>query len=239
MQYLLDLGFLAVFALTVFISAKRGFFATLIDLAAYVISLVAAKVFSQQLAPAVFQSAFEAPMRQKITEGLAKVGATDYAAQIEATLRSLPESLSGAMELIGINREQLIAKLTNSPLAGKNVVNSIMESVAAPVTVAVIRTVLFVVIALTLCVVLRVVCTLLDKLIKKLPAIKQINAGLGVVLGVLRGLLVVFLLALLVNVVAGFTANEQFIFAVQGSVVESAVHGFLKSISGYVTAAAA
>lgn len=235
MQYLLDLGFLAVFALTIYISAKRGFFATLIDLGAYVVSLVAAKVFSQQLAPVIFQNSFEAPLRTEITEGLAKVGVTDYAAQIEATLRSLPASVSGVMELIGINRDQLIQKLTESPLAGKNVVNSIMESVATPVATAVIRTVLFVVIAVVLSVVLRVVCTLLDKLIKKLPAIKQINAGLGVVLGVLRGLLVVFLIALLVNVVAGFTANEEFISAVQGSIVEKAVHGFLTSISGYVT----
>ncbi len=235
MQYLLDLGFLAVFGLTIFISAKRGFFASLIDLAAYVVSLVAAKVFSQQLAPAVFRSAFEAPLRTEITEGLAKVGATDYAAQIEAALRSLPASVSGVMELIGINKETLIRRLSESPLAGKNVVNSLMESVVSPVATAVIRTVLFVVIALVLSVVLRVVCTLLDKLIKKLPAIKQINAGLGVVLGVLRGLLVVFLLALLVDVVAGFTANEDFIAAAQGSFVEKAVHGFLTSISGYVT----
>ena len=61
MQYLLDLGFLAVFALTIFVSAKRGFFATLIDLAAYVVAFVAAKLFSQQLAPVIFQSSFEAP----------------------------------------------------------------------------------------------------------------------------------------------------------------------------------
>lgn len=235
MQYLLDLGFLAVFGLTIFVSAKRGFFATLIDLAAYVVSLVAAKIFSQQLAPVIFQSSFEAPLRNEITEGLAKVGVTDYAAQIEATLRSLPDSVSGLMELIGVNKEQLLQKLQSSPLAGKHVVDSIMESVAAPVATAVIRTVLFVVIAVVLCVVLRVVCTLLDKVIKKLPAIRQINTGLGVVLGVLRGALVVFLLALLVNVVAGFSGNETFIAAAQDSLVEKAVHGFLSSISGYVT----
>ena len=234
MQYLLDLGFLAVFALTVFVSAKRGFFKTLIDLGAYVISLVAAKIFSQQLAPMVFHTSFEEPLRTQIGEAIGKVGVTDYAAQIETTLRSLPESVSGMMELIGINKEQLITKLTNSPLAGKNVVNSIMDTVATPVATAVIRTVLFVVIALVLSVVLRVVCLFLDKLIKKLPAIKQVNTGLGVVLGILRGALVVFLAALLVDLIAGFVANPDFIAAVQGSIVENAVQGFLTSISGFV-----
>lgn len=234
MQYLLDLGFLAVFALTVFISAKRGFFKTLIDLAAYVISLVAAKVFSQQLAPMVFHTSFETPLRTQIGEAIGKVGVTDYTAQIETTLRSLPESVNGMMELIGINKEQLITRLSNSPLAGKNVVNSIMDTVATPVATAVIRTVLFVVIALVLSVVLRVVCLFLDKLIKKLPAIKQVNTGLGVLLGVLRGALVVFLVALLVDLIAGFVANPDFIAAVQGSIVENAVQGFLSSISGFV-----
>ncbi len=234
MNYLLDLGFLAVFALTVFISAKRGFFATLIDLAAYVVSLVAAKLFSQQLAPMLYHSAFEAPLRERVTESLGELGSVDLTTQIEATLRSLPESLSGIMELIGIHREELIEKVSSTPLSGKHVVDGLMENIASPVAIAVLRTVLFVVIALVLSVVLRVVCTLLDKLIKKLPAIRQINTGLGVVLGVLRGLLVVFLAALLVDVIAGFTANPAFMAAVQDSVVENAVQGFMTSISGYV-----
>ena len=235
MHYMLDFLFLIVFALTIFVSAKRGFFASLIDLGAFVISLVAAKVFSQSLAPLIYQSSFEAPLRDQVAASLGKVGVTDYAAQIEATLRALPDPVAGVMELLGIRKEELLEKLSNSPLAGKNMIDNIMANVVSPAAVAVIRTVLFVIIALVVCAALRAVCMALNGLIKKLPAIRQVNTGLGVVLGVLRGLLVVFLAALLLNVIAGFTANEAFIAAVQNSVVENAARGFLTSISGYIT----
>ena len=234
MQYLLDVGFLAVFALTVYISAKRGFFASLIDLGAYVISLIAAKLFSQQFAPQMYAATLEGPLREQVAASLGKVGVTDYAAQIKATLRSLPESVSGVMDLIGIDRNQLLKELSSGPLAGKNMVNNIMESVVSPVGTAVVRTLMFLVIAVVLSVVLRVVCTLLNGAIQKLPAIKQINTGLGVVLGVLRGALVVLLVALLLGVVAGVTDNKDFISLVKDSMIEKAVGGFLTSISGYV-----
>lgn len=234
MHYLLDALFLAVFAATVAVSAKRGFFASLFDLASYVVSLILAKLFSQTLAPAVFSNSFDAPLRERLTETLGSVGATDLTGQIDAAIRALPAPVSGVMQLIGINRDELLARLSQSAGAGKTLVDHLMEAVVSPVMISIIRIVLFILIAVLLSAVLRIVCRALNGVIKKLPAIRQVNAGLGFVLGVLRGALVVFLCALLLDVIAGFIGNQTLIDMVSGSVVEKSAAGFLTSISGYI-----
>ena len=63
MSIVLDVAFLAVFALVIFIAAKRGFFATLMALAAYVISLIGAKLLSTALAPMLYENYFQAQLQ--------------------------------------------------------------------------------------------------------------------------------------------------------------------------------
>ena len=236
MSILLDVAFLAIFALVVFFAAKKGFFATLMALAAYVASLIGAKLLSTALAPQIYENYFADQLRETVATQLTDVGVTDYAAQIESTIRSIPEFVGGIMETLGISKEQILTQLQNSPLQGKRMIDNIMTNFVSPVTTAVIRTVLFVVIALLLSVLLRIVASLLNKLIKKLPAIKQINTSLGVVLGVIRGAIVVVLVALCLDVVAGFVGNPTLTDMVRHSYVETAISGFFNSISGYVTA---
>lgn len=236
MTYIVDLVFAAVFIITIISAARKGFFGTLFDLAAYVVSFVGAKLLSTNFAPGVYSNFFDASFRARIEAGLGDVAKTDYSAQIESTLKAIPNAISGIMEMIGISKDQLIEKVSNANISGKNLVDTIMNSVVSPVTTAIIRTVLFVAIAMLLSMVLRIVVKSLNKIIKKLPAIRQVNTGLGVVLGALKGALVVFLLALLTSVIAGFTSNEAFIESVNGSFVENTVRGFLNSISGYIAA---
>ena len=232
MSYLLDLCFVAVFALSVFIAAKKGFFATLLDLAAYVLSMIGAKLLSSQLAMPVYTAIVQPPLRERI----GSAAGADIGAQVAAAIQAIPDSISGVMQLLGISKESLLEKVSGMDLTGKHAIDRLMEAAVDPIASAVVRTALFVIIAFVLCAVLKVVFRLLNRLIKELPAIKQINTGLGVVLGVLRGAVVVFLLALTLGLLCGLTSNEKLIEIVRHSYVEKWVSGFLDSISGYVAA---
>ena len=236
MSYLLDLCFVLVLALSVVIAAKRGFFATLLDLAAYVLSMIGAKLFSAQLAPVVYQSVVQPPLRAKIVEGFGSAAGADIGAQVQAALQAIPDSIAGVMKLLGLSRESLVEKVSTMNLTGKHAIDKLMQSAVDPIATAVVRTALFVIIAFVLTAVLKVVFHLLNRVIKELPAIKQINTGLGVVLGVLRGVVLVFLLALGLGLVSGLVANDWLIEAVRHSYVEKWVSGFLDSISGFVAA---
>lgn len=233
MSYVIDLLLVAILVLTAVFAAKRGFFATLFDLAGYVISLVAAKVISSSAAPGIFSSYFASPVRERITLSLGDVAKADYASQIESVVSSIPESLTGVMQLIGVDREQLLEKLSSANLKGTDLVDGIMETVAVPVGTAILRTVLFVALSVILSFVLKIVVRLLDKVIKKLPAIRQVNSGLGFVLGVLKGIFVVIIVSLLLGVVCGLIGYEPLIKGADDSIIINVVKGLMKSISGY------
>ena len=236
MSYLLDLCFAAVLVLSVVLAAKKGFFATLLDLAAYVLSVIGAKLFSAQFAPAVYEALVQPHLRARIAQGFGSAADADLGAQVTAAIRAIPDAISGVMQILGVSKESLLQKVEALDLSGKHAIDRLMRAVVDPVGSAVVRTVLFVLIAIVLSVVLKLVFRLLNRFIKEVPAIKQINTGLGVVLGVLRGAVLVFLLALAVGLIAGLTANEKMIDVVRHSYVEKWVSGFMDSISGYVTA---
>ena len=217
-------------------TVNRGFFATLLDLAAYVLSMIGAKLFSAQLAPVVYQSVVQPPLRAKIVEGFGSAAGADIGAQVQAALQAIPDSIAGVMKLLGLSWESLVEKVSTMNLTGKHAIDKLMQSAVDPIATAVVRTALFVIIAFVLTAVLKVVFHLLNRVIKELPAIKQINTGLGVVLGVLRGVVLVFLLALGLGLVSGLVANDWLIEAVRHSYVEKWVSGFLDSISGFVAA---
>lgn len=236
MSYLLDLCFAAVLVFSVVLAAKKGFFATLLDLAAFVLSVIGAKLFSAQFAPAVYEALVQPHLRTRIAQGFGSAADADIGAQIAAAIKAIPDAISGVMQILGVSKESLLQKVETLDLSGKHAVDRLMRAVVDPIGTAVVRTALFVLIAIVLSVLLKLVFRLLNRVIKEVPAIKQINTGLGVVLGVLRGAVLVFLLALAVGLIAGLTANEKLIDVVQHSYVEKWVGGFMDSISGYVTA---
>ena len=70
MSYIIDILLVGVLVLVAVVAAKRGFFATLFDLAGYVISFVAAKIGSSTFAPKIYSQYFEQYIRERVTSSL-------------------------------------------------------------------------------------------------------------------------------------------------------------------------
>lgn len=234
MSYIVDIIIIAVFALMVFISYKKGFFKSLFDLIGTLIAIITARIFSESLAVQGFEMFIKEPAKATLTRTLGTVGTTDYGAQVEEAIASIPDSLSGVMELIGIDKQALLEQVSSSQLAQGNLVDNIMANIVTPVGTAVIQFVLFVIFAVVFTILLKIVVKLLDFIIKKLPAVKQLNSGLGILIGVLRGFLSVIILSMVLGLVVSFIGNETVIDAVNNSTIVSAVQGLISSISGAV-----
>ncbi|MGN1194412.1 MAG: CvpA family protein, partial [Acutalibacteraceae bacterium] len=202
MQYAIDAVLLAVFALSIVFAARKGFFKSLFDLAAYVIAILAARFISVAAAPTVFDQYFSPSIRQQLTDKLASSGALDYSEKIEAAINSIPDSLSGMLEMIGIDKDAISAQVSSAQLNGDNVISTLMDKVITPVGTAIIQLIIFVVLSIVLRLILQIVVRLLNNIVKKLPALKQMNSVLGGVLGAVKGLLVVVLAALVIGVIA-------------------------------------
>ncbi|MGN1419685.1 MAG: CvpA family protein [Acutalibacteraceae bacterium] len=233
MQYIIDIILVAIFAVIVFFAAKKGFFLTLFELAAYIISTVAAKVFSASFAPTVFENYFSSPIRKSIAEQIGDIADKDISKEIEASFDKIPEQLNGILQFIGIDKESIMSQVSDSDFSGKNVLDNIMDKVVSPIAVAVIQTILFIIIVVVLTFVLRLIIKLLDRFIKKLPAINRVNTGLGAALGAIKGLIVVCLLALIIGSFAGITKSQAFVESVNDSLIINATRGVFTSISGY------
>lgn len=233
MQYIVDILLVLVFGVIVAFAAKKGFFMTLFELAAYILSFVGAKVFSVSLAPVVYDNCFAATIRSAVENQLGDVSAKNAAKQIEAALEKIPEQLNAVMQLVGIDKETIMQKVSKADLSGKNVINGVMNEIVSPIATAIIQTLLFIILVFVLSLVLRLIIKLLDKFIKKLPVINTVNSGLGAFLGVIKGLIVMTILALIIGSLAGITKSETFVDSVNDSLIINSIRGIFTSISGY------
>ena len=235
MQYVIDIILVALFALIVFLAAKKGFFKTLFELVAHIVALIGAKILSSALAPVVFEKFAEPAFRNHLETSLGEVGKKDYAGQAAATIDSIPSSLDGVLAMIGIDRAEISEAISSGKYAGKNLVENLMDNVVSPVVTAVLQTVLFIVLAILLTIILRLIIRFLDKIIKKLPALKQVNTSLGVLLGIIKGIIIVVVAALLIGALSGVVGNESFVELVNKSYIIGVSQKLLDSISGYTT----
>lgn len=234
MTYIVDIIIIAVFLISVLISYKKGFFRSLFDLIGTLVSVLAARLVSASLAPQGFDMFIREPAKAALTNSLGTVGTTDYGAQVESALNSIPDSFGGIMNLIGIDKAAILEKVSASELAQGNLVDNIMENIVTPVGTAIIQFVLFVILAVAFTLVLKIAVKLLDFIIKKLPFVKSVNKGLGIVIGILRGLITVLIVSMLIGTVVSFTGNEEIIGAVNNSVIVSSVQSLMSSLSGAV-----
>ncbi len=234
MSYIVDIIIIAVFAVTVLASYKKGFFKSLFDLIGTLVAVIIARIASSSLAGTAFDMFVKEPAKLTLTNSLGSVGTTDYAAQAEEAIASIPDSLNGVMELIGIDKAALLEKISSSGFAEGNLVDNIMANVVTPVGTAVIQFVLFVIFAVVFALLIKVAVKALDFIIKKLPLIKSLNKGLGIVVGILRGLLTVVIVSMVLGVIVSFIGNETFVEAVNSSVIVKSIQGIIASLSGTV-----
>ncbi len=233
MAYIVDIVLVAVFALIILISAKKGFFRSFIDFAGSMIAVLLARSLSVTFAKNAFDSLIAPSARKLLAQNLGDVGTTDYSQQIENAINSLPEGLDGILQIMGINSQSIMDKASEGiNLNGENLVESLMNSVVTPVGTAVLQFVLFVLLAIALIFIIKVFGRLFDKIFKKLPVIKGLNKSLGAVFGVLRGLIIVVIVSMLISVLVSATGNEMLISSVENSIIVKAVSGAVTSLIG-------
>ena len=167
-----------------------------------------------------------------LAQSLGEAGSVDYVQQIENALASLPEGLGGILQIMGIDSQSLMDKLSGVNLGGDNLVESLMNSVVVPLGTAVVQFVLFVILALVMILVVKVFSKVINKIIKKLPVIKGLNKTMGAVFGILRGLIIVVIISMLLSVVVGFIGNEALVGSVENSMIINAVRETMTSFIG-------
>ncbi len=230
-MYIFDIILAVIFVLVIFSSFKKGFFRSLFDLIGSFIAFFLARLFSNQLAESFYENFIQTPARNTLTESLGTVGTTDYGAQVEQAINSIPDTYNGLMNIIGIDKQELLSQVSQSSLSNGTVVDNLMNNVVRPVGTAVVQFLLFVVLAIVFVIGIKIAVKLLDFIIKKIPVVKQLNKSLGVVVGIFRGIIVVVIISAVISLIP---ASDGLLELIEQSYIIKMSQDLISAISGAV-----
>ena len=229
MNFVIDIILILIFAVTALNGFRRGFVRSLTDLVTNLISVVAARILSAQLAPQVYSSYFEAGLTEKLTKSVGDLG-SNASQQVSAALDKIP-GISGFLSVAGVDQSSVTANVSEQiNNEGASVVDALMTNLVSPVATFVVRVVIFVLAFIVCVLVMKLISRLLDKAVK-LPVLKQANKSLGFLFGVIKGLILVAVLCAVFLLVAGFTGDGGFNQLVANSKIVGAFSSLIGTIS--------
>ena len=213
MWYILDLILIAIIAIFVFISAKRGFVRTVIEFVGYFLAIYLAFSISGVLADTIYTTAIE----PKIVESVAEKVTVSSSAGIDHVANeiwsSLPEFVQNTAENFDITSNTLKTALENNfnNTSSEQLVKNATVAVVKPIVVPLIKTILSVLLFIVLMFIVRFLAKFLNKLFS-LPLIGGLNKSLGGIIGLLKGLIFAFLFVVAILFIMSFTENGFLIF---------------------------
>ena len=227
MSYILDAIVILIILLFVFLSAKKGFVRTLIEVVGFVAALVIAFTFSNPIADVTYDKLVY-PSVIKTVENVASDGVSSATTAVDTIWQKMPQFITES-NFFGLSKENITTMVELNTLnESHKLAQSISDSFVKP-AVTKLLSVLFSVI---LVVVLLFVVKILAKFINKLftfSVVGDINKTLGGVLGLVKGAAVAVVFCLIVSLILSFTKNGFLIFtydAINSSYIFKFLMGF-------------
>ncbi|MCL1952774.1 MAG: CvpA family protein [Oscillospiraceae bacterium] len=221
---MIDLLLALLFALAVFMAARRGFFRTVLQLGAWVASIALAGALGAALAQPVYEGFFAAPARALIEQNIgAAVDSSQAAQYAQKVITELPAAVQQLAGVAGVSTEGLIDNLQEG-FTTADAAALIEQSVVAPIAVAVIRFAMCLGLFALLLLVLRLLARKLGK-VRDIPVFKQADWILGAALGIVKGVLLVLVVALALRAAAAMNDGGAFALAVEKSRIAALTEG--------------
>lgn len=225
---IVDLILIIAVAVIAIISAKKGFLLALLNIAAYVVSGVLAKLFSSPVVSYIYSNYFSEKILLKLHE-LIPSGSVEGELEtvIINAIQSLPEPI---VSLIShFNASELVSAVV-TPADTALTVEMIEQTYVAPFVSNVLSIVVMVVLFILFSFVLRFVFSLINKMItgKKHKIIRGANMFFGAALGVVKGSFIAGIISAVLNIAAPVINNPQLNDFVNGSAICNIIADLLK-----------
>ncbi len=231
MPYVLDAIIILIILICVFISAKRGFVRTLIEVVGFIAAIIVAFTFSSPLADTVYDKMIE-PSIVKTVESSASEGAATATVAVDNVWVKLPGFIKNN-NLIGISKDEITQKVAYDAIDNGTVLaNTISQSFIKPPAIKILS-ILF---STILVVVLTFVVKILAKYINKLfsfSLIGSINKTLGGILGLVKGLVISVIFCMVITLIISVTKNGFLIFN-YNTVSSSHIFKLVSEISPFI-----
>lgn len=231
MSLILDAIIVLIILIFAFLSSKKGFVRTLIEVVGFVLAIVVAIGLSTPIANGIYDATVQ-PIVAKTVESALNEGNATANAAVDAVWDKMPAFLTES-SFFGITKENITSTITDEVSANTaDVINSISNSFVKPI----VTKLLSVLLSVVLLIVMLLIVKLLAKYINKLftfSVIGNINRTLGGILGVVKGMAIAVIFCLIISLILSFTKNGFLIFTYD-AINSSYLFKFLIGLSPFI-----
>ena len=212
MNIILDLIVVAIIALTVILSVKRGFVRSAVELAGFVLAVVLAFNLGPVLADTTYESVIREPVAKTVAGSLDSAVGEQVTSLSDKVWSGIPSFITSNAEKFGITRDVMDSSL--NAVTSNNTADIALEltdKVVKPVAVAGLK----VVYGFLIFIILAILAKILAKPINKLFSISfvgTLNRLLGAVLGLGKGIVYAILFCAIISIIVIFTDSGFLIF---------------------------
>ena len=191
MWWILDLIVVAIIALFVYLSAKRGFVRTVIELVGYFLAIYLSFIISGAIADFTYNKVVEPAIVENISNKISTTTNESVDSTVDIIWEALPEFVSKSAENFNVSKNSVkatVAEKYTSNLDTKDFVKTVAENSVKLIVVPLIKTICSVILFIILMFVVKILARVLNKMFS-LPLIGGLNKALGGVIGLLKGVI--------------------------------------------------
>ncbi|MBQ2676505.1 MAG: CvpA family protein [Clostridia bacterium] len=215
MAIAIDLIIIAIIAVFAWISAKRGFVRTVIELVGYVLAVVLAFSVSSAAANAIYEGGMRPKIVNAIQTNIENAKSDDYAGAVEDTWEAIPDFITGMIENTGHTQQSVTEKIESLVTDGAAyAAETVTDTVIKPVAVNLITMLLAAILFIILMIVVKFLAKFINSLFN-IPILGTLNTTLGGVVGVVKGGVIVFAVISIIGVSLTIFDNAIWIFTPQ------------------------
>lgn len=209
MSIILDAIIVLIILLFVFLSAKKGFVRTLIEVVGFIAAIAIALSLSTPIANFCYDKTVN-PIVAKTVQSAIDEGSSNATEAVDAVWNKLPSFLTES-SFFNLSKENISNSINGEIAADTTQLINSIDSFVKPA----ISKLLSVIISVILVVVLLFVVKLLAKVVNKIfsfSVIGDINKTLGGILGLVKGAAVSVIFCMIISLILSFTKNGFLIF---------------------------
>ena len=203
MQLVIDVLFMAVFAIPVFRGWRRGFTKSILGLGRLILSLVVTILFGSAFAGRIDETFINPPVSEAVSKKFSSIAAEVTASAeggIDALVEKIPEAFRGYLDLTNVDHTAEINALVEQ--WSRTVADGISKVISL-----ILGFVLLFVISFVL---LTAVIFIIGKLVK-LPVIRTVDKLLGLAVGIFNGAAVVMVSSVILGAILGLMGQGELV----------------------------
>lgn len=212
MSIILDVIFIFLILICIFVGAKKGLFRTLFDFVAYILAFILSAVGSGYFAEPLYNNFFKDSVMTNINQSLSNnIDINNLHQSVKGVLSNIPETIKSYANAIGINLDNLLKEtiITNNVTQTNQVGQIIEENIVSPIATSICKVLLFIVFFIVLLCIFRIISYIISKGISFTSITESTDKILGAVFGVLKGVGLTIFFAVLLLFIANLLSEVK------------------------------